>query len=314
MSEVPNIFTACALNDFETITIFLSDYGNDVNERNDQGLTCLHIAASLGHLETVKVLVDFGADLYVKDVESQWNALHRAIYHNHPKVVMYLVYKAGMKLDTADLPVTTTMTVSSSPTNNTIQNDDKKIRDKEGFTPLDLLSLGLTSNLKCSKVSNTANYVMSYGKADFQLGVPLPKSADVTRPRRIDALLHESIVSVACSKYHSLALSKEGSVFSWGHGRGGRLGQGDEASHLAPMIINSLLTHKVVFLAASENHSLVVTNEGVVFSWGSDRFGQLGHGSTPGSNDTARIVLTPKKIEAFKKEFVLGKEIPHFCA
>jgi alpha-tubulin suppressor-like RCC1 family protein len=51
----------------------------------------------------------------------------------------------------------------------------------------------------------------------------------------IQGLKKERIVEVRASYYHSLAVSKEGQIFSWGYGALGRLGQGyDEMSRSNP--------------------------------------------------------------------------------
>jgi len=52
----------------------------------------------------------------------------------------------------------------------------------------------------------------------------------VTTPRCVSALLRVPLCCVSAGLAHSLALSLDGSVFSWGCGREGLLGHGDEAS------------------------------------------------------------------------------------
>jgi alpha-tubulin suppressor-like RCC1 family protein len=77
-------------------------------------------------------------------------------------------------------------------------------------------------NLSISKKILDCTSVLSFGKADFTLGVPLPNSVADVRPRLIETLTCESIIQLVASRYHSLALTKEGEVYSWGHGRAGR--------------------------------------------------------------------------------------------
>src|ERR1700738_2096461 len=54
----------------------LSEHGAEINLRNNHGVTPL-IAAACGDLDTVKSLVECGADIHARDFEG-WTALHIA--------------------------------------------------------------------------------------------------------------------------------------------------------------------------------------------------------------------------------------------
>ncbi|XP_034030779.1 alsin isoform X2 [Thalassophryne amazonica] len=70
-------------------------------------------------------------------------------------------------------------------------------------------------------------------------------------------------------------------VWSWGHGGHGQLGHGDNLARLQPVCIKSLNSQEVVRVAAGAHHSLAVTAQSEVFSWGSNSAGQLGHMESP---------------------------------
>ncbi|XP_053170323.1 alsin isoform X1 [Scomber japonicus] len=70
-------------------------------------------------------------------------------------------------------------------------------------------------------------------------------------------------------------------VWSWGHGEHGQLGHGDNLARLQPLCIKSLNNKEVVRVAAGANHSLALTAQSQVFSWGSNSSGQLGHMESP---------------------------------
>ncbi|XP_026074542.1 alsin-like [Carassius auratus] len=65
-------------------------------------------------------------------------------------------------------------------------------------------------------------------------------------------------------------------VWSWGSGQEGQLGHGDCLPRLQPLCIKSLSKKEVVKITAGANHSLALTAQCQVYSWGSDKFGQLG--------------------------------------
>uniref|UniRef100_A0A8C7JT15 Alsin Rho guanine nucleotide exchange factor ALS2 n=1 Tax=Oncorhynchus kisutch TaxID=8019 RepID=A0A8C7JT15_ONCKI len=70
-------------------------------------------------------------------------------------------------------------------------------------------------------------------------------------------------------------------VWSWGRGQEGQLGHGDQLPRLQPLCIKSLNGEEVVKVAAGTHHSLALSAQCQVFSWGSNRSGQLGHMNSP---------------------------------
>jgi E3 ubiquitin-protein ligase HERC4 len=102
-----------------------------------------------------------------------------------------------------------------------------------------------------------------------------------TRPARIDSLSVPGlrVTQVACGHSHSLALTAEGLLYAWGSNEHGQLGVSPSStSHLGqPRPIESLPPDmKVLQVACGGHHNLALMNSGRVFSWGSNRYGQLG--------------------------------------
>ena len=95
---------------------------------------------------------------------------------------------------------------------------------------------------------------------------------------------------------HSLAITADGSVWSWGRGGSGKLGHGDQQHQLLPKKIEAFASQRVVALSAGQRHSLAITADGAVWSWGG---GRLGHGDQQNQ-------LLPKKIEAFAGQRVVA--------
>jgi len=52
----------------------------------------------------------------------------------------------------------------------------------------------------------------------------------VTPPRAVAALCARPVVAVSAGRHHSLAVTADGAAYSWGNGREGLLGHGDEVS------------------------------------------------------------------------------------
>ncbi|KAM8857884.1 alsin-like isoform 3-T3 [Synchiropus picturatus] len=73
----------------------------------------------------------------------------------------------------------------------------------------------------------------------------------------------------------------ETEVWSWGRGSEGQLGHGDQLARLQPLCIKSLTGEEVIKVAAGSHHSLAITAQCQVYSWGSNMCGQLGHINNP---------------------------------
>ncbi|KAL2856010.1 BTB/POZ protein [Aspergillus pseudoustus] len=118
--------------------------------------------------------------------------------------------------------------------------------------------------------------------------------------------------TIAMSKLHTAILTSdpESNLFMCGFGPGGRLGTGDETTRFSFVCIEGggLAMKKVVSIALGQDHTLAITDKGDIFSWGSNKFGQLGYGLPRSSNkDDAPIQLSPRQIfNPFKKEVILG--------
>ncbi|KAL5048288.1 hypothetical protein BDW71DRAFT_205819 [Aspergillus fruticulosus] len=120
------------------------------------------------------------------------------------------------------------------------------------------------------------------------------------------------IQTLAMSKLHTAILTDdpESNLFMCGFGPGGRLGTGDESTRFSFVCIEGgvLANKKVVSVALGQDHTLAITENGDVFSWGSNKFGQLGYGlPRANSKDDVPVQPSPRQIfNPFKKEVILG--------
>ena len=82
-----------------------------------------------------------------------------------------------------------------------------------------------------------------------------------------------------------MALDNEGKVYTWGHNRYGQLGNGTDIENSnEPICISdipgSILNNKVIQdIQAGYKSIIVLDNEGKIYTWGDNRFGQLGNGT-----------------------------------
>lgn len=99
-------------------------------------------------------------------------------------------------------------------------------------------------------------------------------------------------VQVESGGHHSIGLTSEGTVYTWGRNSSGQLGDGSTTNHSTPVQVVGVggvgyLTG-VTSIAAGGFHSLAVTSAGI-YAWGNNSNGQLGDGFT--TNRTSPVLV-----------------------
>ncbi|MGM8908912.1 chromosome condensation regulator RCC1 [Psychrobacter sp. 1U1] len=99
--------------------------------------------------------------------------------------------------------------------------------------------------------------------------------------------------NIAAGGSHTAAL-RDGQLYSWGRNNYGQTGLGlttkitDVMGHPdTPMLINNA-PQNLISVSFNQNHSLSIDQNGQVYSWGEDKYGQLGRGET-GRNSCSQV-------------------------
>jgi alpha-tubulin suppressor-like RCC1 family protein len=98
------------------------------------------------------------------------------------------------------------------------------------------------------------------------------------KPRLIEELIDKKIIAISCGSEHSLLLSDDGLVYGIGLSVLGQLGHKENKSHFSPIEIKGFKSEKVIQISCGFAHSIVLTNKRRVYSFGYNKFGQLGVG------------------------------------
>ncbi|KAJ3436750.1 btk-binding protein-related [Anaeramoeba flamelloides] len=113
-------------------------------------------------------------------------------------------------------------------------------------------------------------FACGYGKYG-QLG--LGSKGNQKKPSELKNFREKTIQDISCGYRHSLMLI-EGKVYSCG--ASDYNGQGQSSHCTKFKIIQELISQTIVQICAGKNHSLVVTSEGVLYTFGSNSHQQLG--------------------------------------
>ncbi|XP_017400590.1 E3 ISG15--protein ligase HERC5 isoform X2 [Cebus imitator] len=112
-----------------------------------------------------------------------------------------------------------------------------------------------------------------------QLGVGR-KFPSTTTPQIVEHLAGIPLAQISAGEAHSMALSMSGNIYSWGKNEFGQLGLDHTESKDSPSLIEALDNQKVEFLACGGSHTALLTQDGLLFTFGAGKHGQLGHNST----------------------------------
>lgn len=112
---------------------------------------------------------------------------------------------------------------------------------------------------------------------------------------RVEALEVLKVTQVSVGDRFNLVLTNSGELYSWGERTEGQLGRGsgdEEKGHSRlPRLLKSLTSVRFVQITCGKHHCLALSDDGRVFSWGHNKHGQLGLGTTE-PRDVPHVIPT----------------------
>ncbi|KIJ35076.1 hypothetical protein M422DRAFT_233046 [Sphaerobolus stellatus SS14] len=290
----------------------LATAGIDVNAKDWLGRTVLHLAVALSEPYAVTyvrmLLAHPGINVNIQDVESKWTPLHRALYIGNVAASQLLLRRPDI---------------------------DVQLRDNEGLTPFDLYNLtvegtwpitvGAPVDFEPLKLPNTSadlftwggnrNAALGHGDSKDRSYPDMVTLDKAIRPGDADKFIPIQIKGASMAKLHTTIITDEKgpNLRVCGFGSGGRLGLSHHTQY-TPLHIPSLSS--VTAVAPAQDHTLALSSRGEVYTWGLNRFSQLGYIvelATSGCNTAAGfgkdepIQAVPRKVVGpLKKAVVMG--------
>jgi len=129
--------------------------------------------------------------------------------------------------------------------------------------------------------------VWAWGMGLGQLGIGAPTFQTTTavqvRGGSAGGMFLQNIIAISAGNNHSIALRDDGTVWAWGFGSGGRLGNASTSNQDIPVQVhggamNEQFLQNIISISTGASHSLALCADGAVWSWGSGSNGQLGNG------------------------------------
>jgi alpha-tubulin suppressor-like RCC1 family protein len=95
------------------------------------------------------------------------------------------------------------------------------------------------------------------------------------------------VVAIAAGSSFAIVRKADGSVWEWGNGTSGQLGDGANSKLSAPTQVQGLGPGSgVIAVAGGGAHVLALKSDGTVLAWGHNQSGQLGDGTAPNDHST----------------------------
>ncbi|XP_058836150.1 probable E3 ubiquitin-protein ligase HERC2 isoform X2 [Topomyia yanbarensis] len=139
--------------------------------------------------------------------------------------------------------------------------------------------------------------VWSWGDGDYgKLGRGGSDGCKI--PMKIESLAGLGVVKVECGSQFSVALTRSGSVYTWGKGDYHRLGHGNTDHVRRPKKVAALQGKKIISIATGSLHCVACSDSGEVFTWGDNDEGQLGDG-------TVTAIQRPRLVQSLQGKHIV---------
>jgi alpha-tubulin suppressor-like RCC1 family protein len=164
------------------------------------------------------------------------------------------------------------------------------------------IEASVAGGLAHSLILTTAGHVFAWGLNDFgQLGDGSFETRLLPVLVTASAVTLNDVKAMAAGLRHNLAVKANGSVYAWGNGEQGQLGDGTTNSSNTARPVGTTdskdsrrgspwrALENIIAVAGGWGHSLALRADGTVWAWGNNASGQLGIGTTEDSTVPVRV-------------------------
>ena len=121
--------------------------------------------------------------------------------------------------------------------------------------------------------------VYTWGRGwDGQLGHDVVTEIEL-EPRIVPHMENRASAAVSCGNAHTVVVTDNGNVWSWGDNKCGQLGTGNLISSATPVSLHTLEEQEITHVACGSEHTVVVTIANEVYGFGNGVYDQLGLGT-----------------------------------
>lgn len=119
-------------------------------------------------------------------------------------------------------------------------------------------------------------------------------TADQLRPTCVSSFLGTRVARVTAGLWHTICVTAEGRAYVFGGNQFGQLGTGSEELETSPRLLDTpcLKSRHAAAVSCGARHSAMLTEDGQLFTWGWNKYGQLGLGDSVDRNIPFRVSIS----------------------
>jgi alpha-tubulin suppressor-like RCC1 family protein len=269
----------------------------ELESRDVFGRAVIHLICLLGRFDLLEALLSNPqCQPRIQDYESRWTAFHYALFYGKLSCARLLLEHDSDLVRMKDRSGLTAMdiyhlqyslcnlkiwpqSIGNHDTNYMKRSQNNKIDDpliwwdKDTRGGSDIYTFGVN-----------VNYQLGTGDADDKLKAPYKVEIDNLRLKDhtlgiADRLVKPRVKDFVISKNHSVLLTNEiwNNLLVAGNPSRGRLGSGSLIPNYKFKHVEYFSDEHVVAAAVSDDHTLALTSDGHVYSWGLNNYYQLGY-------------------------------------
>ena len=114
---------------------------------------------------------------------------------------------------------------------------------------------------------------------------------DLSSPTQVGSL--SDWASVSATLFNAVAVKTDGTLWAWGEGGGGTLGQNDTASHSSPVQVGN--DSNWASACVGSGNVAALKSDGTLWTWGYNYSGELGNGDGTGDGKSSPIQIASDK-------------------
>ena len=158
-----------------------------------------------------------------------------------------------------------------------VSSEPKRI---EGLSGVIAISAGAEHNLALKNDGT----VWAWGANGFSTDRYGQVGNDSTLDQLTPVQVFSGAIAISAGRYHSMALKSDGTVWVWGRNDSGQLGDNTLVHKFTPIQVLGVggvgFLSDVVTIYAGGYHNVVVKNDGTLWTWGYNTYGQLADNTT----------------------------------
>ncbi|XP_022652174.1 RCC1 and BTB domain-containing protein 1-like [Varroa destructor] len=119
-------------------------------------------------------------------------------------------------------------------------------------------------------------------------------SSNQHNPRKVLNIIH--CLGIACGQTSTVAVSENGEIYAWGLNGSGQLGLENNVNPMLPAKIDGLKNVTIQKVVCGFAHTMALSDEGTLYVWGANSYGQLGLGNKANQVNPVRMKTDQSRI------------------